>query len=124
MNVALWIVASFLAAVFLMAGGGKLVTEKKALEARMPWAADFTAAQIRRIGAVELLGAVGLILPAVLDIAPILVPIAAVGLAVTMACAVLVHLRRGDGVAAAAPAAVLGLLALFVAVGRFGPQPF
>ena len=57
-------------------------------------------------------------------IAPILTPIAATGLALTMAGAVVVHLRRGDGIAAAVPAIVLGGLSAFLAVMRFGPEAF
>jgi len=90
----------------------------------MPWVGDFTAKQVRGIGAVEVAGALGLVLPALTGIAPVLVPIAATGLVITMAAAVTVHLRRGDGVAGAAPSVVLGLLALVVAVGRFGPASF
>ena len=71
-----------------------------------------------------MLGAVGLILPALLDIAPILMPIAATGLALMMVGAVAVHLRRGDGVRHAIPAIVLGVLAVIVAAGRFGPEQF
>jgi flagellar biosynthesis component FlhA len=73
---------------------------------------------------VEVLGALGLILPAVTGIAPVLVPLAATGLAIVMVFAAAVHVRRGDGLAAAVPAIVLGLLAAFVAWGRFGPYAF
>lgn len=124
MNTALWIVAGLLAAVFLMAGVGKLAGRKEAMEERMPWVTDFSQDQIRGIGAVEVLGAIGLILPAALDIAPVLVPIAATGLTLTMVGAAVVHLRRGDGVAATMPSVVLGLLSLFVAIGRFAIEPF
>ena len=76
------------------------------------------------IGALEVAGALGLVLPAVTGIAPVLVPLAAVGLVLVMVGAVVVHLRRGDGLAGAAPAIVLGLLAVFVAWGRFGAYAF
>lgn len=124
MNVVLWIVAGLLAAAFVAAGGTKLATPRKQLEPKMPWVADATDAQVKAIGAMEVLGALGLVLPAALDIAPILTPLAAVGLALMMAGAAVVHLRRGDGIAAAVPALVLGLLSLFVAWGRFGPYAF
>lgn len=124
MNVVLWIVAGLLAAAFVAAGGTKLATPRKQLEPKMPWMADATDAQVKAIGAVEVLGALGLVLPAALDIAPVLTPLAAVGLALIMAGATVVHLRRGDGIAAAVPALVLGLLSLFVAWGRFGPYAF
>ena len=71
------------------------------------------------IGALEVAGAIGLILPWLLDIAPILTPIAALGLVLTMLGAAIVHLRRGE-TQMIVPNIVLGLLALFVALGRFG----
>lgn len=124
MNIALWIVAGLLAFSFAGAGVMKLTSSKADLLPKMPWVADFSDSQVKGIGAAELLGAIGLILPPLVDIAPILAPLAAVGLAVTMVGAVIVHLRRGDGVANAVPAAVLGALAVFVAVMRFGSEAF
>ncbi len=124
MNVALWIVAGLLAAAFLAAGAMKLTGKREQMLASMPWVADFTQPQVRAIGAVEVLGALGLVLPALIGIAPVLVAVAASGLALAMAAAVVVHVRRGDGAARLAPSAVLGLLALVVAVGRFGPAAF
>ena len=73
---------------------------------------------------VEVLGAVGLILPAVTGIAPVLVPVAATGLVIVSVLAAVMHLRRGDGVASIVPLIVLGLLAAFVAWGRFGAYAF
>jgi uncharacterized membrane protein len=124
MNVTLWIIASLLAAVFVAVGARKLATPREKLIPKMASVADFSDSQVKAVGAVEVLGAVGLILPALLDIAPILVPIAATGLALMMVGAVAVHLRRGDGVRHAIPAIVLGVLAVIVAVGRFGPEQF
>ncbi len=124
MNVVLWILAGVLAAAFLAAGGMKLATPRKQLAEKMAWAGDATDGQVKAIGGIEVLGAIGLILLAAVDIAPVLVPLAAVGLALTMAGAVVVHLRRGEGVPAAAPAIVLGILSLVVAWGRFGPYSF
>jgi VIT1/CCC1 family predicted Fe2+/Mn2+ transporter len=124
MNIALWILAGLLAAAFAAAGAMKLATPKAKLEENMPWTADATEGQVKLIGLAELLGAIGLILPAVLDIAPILVPLAATGLVITMVGAAITHIRRNDPAPATAPAVVLGILALVVAVGRFGPQAF
>ena len=124
MNIALWIIAGILAMAFAGTGFMKLTSSKEDLLPKMPWVADFSATQVRGIGVIELLGAIGLILPPLLDIAPILTPIAATGLALTMAGAVVVHLRRGDGIAAAVPAIVLGGLSAFLAVMRFGPEAF
>lgn len=124
MNIALWIIAGVLGLAFAAAGAMKLMTRKADLLPKMPWVADFSEAQVKGIGAAELLGAIGLILPPLVDIAPILAPIAAVGLALTMVGAVIVHLRRGDGFAAAIPSIVLGGLAIFVAIMRFGSESF
>lgn len=124
MNIALWVIAAVLAISFVGAGAMKLMTSKEDLLPKMPWAADFSESQIKGIGAAELAGGIGLVLPPAVDIAAILAPIAAVGLAITMAGAAVVHLRRGDGVGQAMPAAVLGALALFVAVMRFGAESF
>lgn len=124
MNVLLWIVAAALALAFLGAGLFKLTQPKENLYAKgMTYVEDYSATQVKLIGLVELLGAIGLIVPPLVGVAPILAPIAAVGLALTMVGAVLVHIRRGEG-AGTVPAIVLGLLAVFVAVGRFWIAPF
>lgn len=124
MNIALWIVAGLLAAAFLAAGLMKMTSPKAKLEPNMPWVGDFTDGQVKLIGLTEVLAAVGLILPAALDIVPILVPLAAVGLVITMVLAAVVHMRRNDPAQALVVNAVLGALALFVAIGRFGPEAF
>ena len=124
MNITLWIIASLLAAVFAAVGARKLTTPREQLIPTMALVADFSDSQVKAVAAVEVLGAVGLILPALLDIAPNLVPIAATGLALMMVGAVTVHLHSGDGVRHAIPAMVLGVLAVIVAIGRFGPERF
>jgi hypothetical protein len=78
---------------------------------------------IMTIGVLEILGALGLILPAVLDLAPILVPLAATGLALVMVGASVTHYRRGERPMIAINA-VLFVLAVIVAWGRFGPYAF
>jgi len=124
-NIALWVIAGLLAAAFLAAGITKLVKSKQALEAdpRQAWAHDFSAGAIKAIGVTEVLGALGLILPAVTGIAVVLVPLAALGLAVTMVGAIVVHLRRGERQAVVAPVLLLVMSAV-VAWGRFGPYAF
>ena len=124
MNVALWIAAGVLAAAFLAAGLLKITGKREQMVERMAWVGDYSQGQVRAIGVVEVLGAIGLILPAVTGIAPILVPLAASGLAITMVLASIMHLRRGDGVSAVVPTIVLFALAVFVAWGRFGPYAF
>jgi uncharacterized membrane protein YphA (DoxX/SURF4 family) len=96
-NQALWIVAIVLAAIFAGSGLMKLLVPKdKLLSSGQGWAQDYTPTNIRLIGVVELLGAAGLIVPAVTHIAPILVPLAAVGLAFVMVGAASLHARRKE----------------------------
>ncbi len=89
----------------------------------MAWTEDFNDGQIKGIGAVEVLGAIGLILPAALGVAEIITSLAAAGLALTMVGAAVVHLRRGEGKMVPVNV-VLGGLGAFVAVMRFGPYAF
>ncbi|GAA4623563.1 DoxX family protein [Cellulomonas oligotrophica] len=122
MHVALWVVQALLALAFLAAGGMKLTRPKDALATALPWSASWSTPALRALGAVEVLGALGLVLPGLTGIATVLTPVAAVGLAVTMAGAVVLHLRRGE-TSGAAPSLVLLLLAALVAWGRLGPWP-
>src|ERR1700724_1609570 len=97
MNLALWIVAVVLAAVF--AGSGlikELVPKDKLVTSGQGWAHDYSSTSIRLIGLAEILGAIGLVLPAAVHIAPILVPLAAVGPALVMVGAAVVHARRNE----------------------------
>ncbi len=124
MNIALWIIAGLLALAFLAAGAMKLTQPKEKLAASgMAWVEDFTPGMIKTIGALEVLGALGLILPAALGIIPVLVPIAAVGLAALMVGAAITHARRKERQMLPVNL-VLFALAVVVAVGRFGPQAF
>jgi hypothetical protein len=123
MNVLLWIVASALAALFLFAGSLKLFRSKHQLVATMGWVEDFSPGTIKLIGAAEIAGALGLILPAALDIAPILTPLAATGLAIVQLLAIPVHARRHESQLIVLNV-VLFALAAFVAVMRFGPYAF
>src|ERR1700738_4241412 len=97
-NLALWIIAGVLAFAFAGSGIIKVVQSKDKLVASPTggWAADWRPASIKLVGVAEILGAIGLILPAALHIAPILVPLAAVGLALTMVGAAVVHARRKE----------------------------
>ena len=116
----LWIVQGLLAAVFLATGLTKLTQSRAKMAAGpMRWAADVTDAQFRAIGALEVLGAIGLIVPAALGVAPILTAFAAVGLVLTMVAAIAIHRRLGETERLAVPVVVLAL-ALVVAVERFG----
>ena len=124
MNVVLWIIAGLLALAFLAAGAMKLMQPRQKLAASgMAWTEDYSDGAVKGIGALEVLGALGLILPAALGIAEILTPLAAAGLAIVMVGAAVVHARRGESKAIGAPV-VLALLALVIAVLRFGPYSF
>jgi hypothetical protein len=84
---------------------------------------DFSAGSVKAIGALEVLAAVGLVLPAALDIAPVLVPLAALGLVMIMVGAVITRIRRHEAKFMVADLVYLAL-AGFVAWGRFGPESF
>jgi uncharacterized membrane protein len=123
MNVVLWVLQGVLAAMFLMAGLMKSTQPKENLVKNLPWVEDFSAGTVRFIGVMELLAAIGLIVPAVTGIAVILTPLAATGLALMMLLAALTHVRRRE------PGAVVFTLVLLaaavvVAWGRLGPYSF
>ncbi len=119
MNIVLWVLAGLLAVAFLAAGAMKLTQPKEKLSASgMAWTDDFSPGMVKTIGALEVLAAVGLILPAVLDIAPILVPLAALGLVLLMAGAAITHLRRKEPQMIVVNLVLLALAAV-VAWGRF-----
>ena len=117
MGIALWAVQVLLAAAFLVSGATKLSQPKEKLVKNMAWVEDFSQPTVRIIGALEVLGAIGVVLPALTGILPWLTPLAALGLVLLMAGAVYTHLRREEG-SAVVPPAVLLLLAALVAVGR------
>jgi uncharacterized membrane protein YphA (DoxX/SURF4 family) len=123
MNVVLWILAGLLALAFLAAGLTKLTQPKEKLRANMAWVDDFSPGVIKGIGGLEVLAAVGLILPAALDVVPVLVPLAAVGLVVLMAGAAIAHARRKEFPMIAINLVLL-VLAAVVVWGRFGPYSF
>lgn len=109
MIVALWIVTGVFAALFAMAGSMKLITPHAKVREKMAWVEDVSPAQLKGIGAVEVLGALGLVLPAATGIAAWLTPVAAAGLFITMVVAVVLHLRRKEPFT---PSLVLGIAAL------------
>ena len=124
MNIALWIVQGLLALVFGGSGVVKATRDRKRLfDDGITWVEDFPAWAVKAIGVLELLAAVGLIVPALTGIAPLLTPLAAVGIGLLMAGAGVVHFRRGE-FAFIGVIAVLFVAAAFVAWGRFGPQAF
>src|SRR5207253_3605601 len=118
MNVALWIVQGLLAALFLFAGGAKLVMSADQMAGPVALPVWF----LRFIGVAEVLGALGLILPGLLRIRPVLTPLAAAGLVIIMIGATVYTLAAGDVAPALIPL-VVGLVAAFVAYGRWRLAP-
>ena len=118
MTYALWIVQGLLAALFLFAGGMKLVLPLEKLTGPVPLPGLF----LRFIGVAEVLGAIGLILPGLLRIRPGLTPLAAAGLVIIMIGATVLTVASGDVATALIPL-VVGLLAAFVAYGRWKLAP-
>lgn len=126
MNTALWIIQGVLAAAFLMIGGMKLMMPKAQLAGMgdmLAWTHDFTEQQIKGIGILEVLGAIGIILPPLVGILPILSPLAALGLTLVGIGAVVTHIRRNETQLALMPG-MLAVLALFVVIGRFILLPY
>ena len=122
MNIALWVVQILLALAFGMAGIMKVTQPIDKLEARMGWVKSVGPRGVRLIGSLEILGAIGLILPAVTGILPWLTPVAAACLALTMVGAMITHARRGE-YSGIGVNLVLLVLTLFVAYGRFAIIP-
>ncbi len=120
MGTALWIVQGLLAVAFIGAGSMKLLKSHDVLKAdpKMGWANDFSSGLVKFIGAGESAAALGLVLPGLTGIAPILTPLAGLGLVGLMLGAAATHLRRSETLMVVPPLA-LAALAAFVAYGRF-----
>jgi uncharacterized membrane protein YphA (DoxX/SURF4 family) len=117
MNIALWIVQVLLAGMFLMAGVMKAFQYERA-KASLPWVKDVPRPLTTFIGISELLGGLGLLLPAITGILPWLTPLAGAGLALIMILAIGFHASRREGQAIAFNSVLLAL-AVFVVYGRF-----
>jgi len=115
---ALWIVQGLLALLFLWTGGIKLILPLEELTGPIPLPGWF----VRFIGVAEVLGALGLILPRLLGIRTGLTALAAAGLVIIMIGATAITLAAGDVAMALIPL-VVGLLAAFVAYGRWRLAP-
>jgi uncharacterized membrane protein YphA (DoxX/SURF4 family) len=114
MNITLWIVQALLALAFLVSGITKVIRPSEKLRAGLP---EFHPGVIRLVSVAEILGALGLLLPGVTGIAPVLTPVAALGLAIIMVGAVATHARRKEGKSVAVNLVLL-VLTLVVAIGR------
>lgn len=122
MNIALWVIQILLALAFLAAGVPKATQPIPTLSKRLTWAKDVPAPFVRFIGVAEILGALGLILPALTGVLPWLTVAAAIGLAIVMAAAIVFHLMRGEANRIAFNIVFL-LLLLFVTYGRIVLAP-
>lgn len=118
----LWVVQVLLTAAFVMAGLMKLTTPIAELAVKMSWVNHTPAGLVRFIGGSELLGGLGLLLPAATRIKPILTPVAASALVLVMVLAAGFHLYLGEA-GLMMPSLVLGVLSAFVAWGRFAKAP-
>ena len=119
MNIVLWIVQGLLAAMFMMAGFMKLSLPKAELKEKVgSWVEDLSDSQLKLVGLLELLGAIGLVLPMAINVLPVLSPVAALGLGLTMIGALILHLKRKEG-NKVAPNIILFALSIFVVIGRF-----
>jgi uncharacterized membrane protein YphA (DoxX/SURF4 family) len=104
MNIVLWVLRIVLAVAFLGAGATKLLQPKVKLRERMAWVDDFSGTMVKAIGAAEVVGAIGLLIPA-------LTPFAAAGLVIIMVGAVITHIRRKEGPMVFPPLVLLALSA-------------
>ena len=127
MNITLWILQGFLAVLFLVFGYMRVIKSKDELKEiggeKMKWVDDISDSNLKLIGILEVLAAIGLILPQLTGILPWLVPLAAFGLVLTMIGAVIFHQLRGDGPKAIVQVIILLVMAAFTTYGRFDSIP-
>ena len=121
MNIGLWILQVCLSVLFITFGYMKLVKSKDELKGMdtLHYVDDFSERNLKLIGILEVLGGIGLILPQLTDILPWLVTLSSFGLVITMLVAMIVHLRRGDGLKSVMINIILMLMASFITYGRF-----
>jgi len=123
-DVAIWAASLALAAIVVAAGLEKLLVPYRQLKTRRPWVADADPRGVKALGAAEVAGGIGVIVPALTGIAAPLTPIAAACLAVLMLGALAVEVRHHREVQGLAlPLATL-VLALAVGIGRVAAGPF
>lgn len=122
MDIVAWVLQVLLAVLFGMAGLMKATQPKEKLATNLVWVEDFSAGQVKIIGILEVLAAIGLIVPAVTKILPQLTGWAAVGLVLTMIGAMIVHYRRGEMVGIGMNAVLL-IMAAVVAYIRLVALP-
>jgi putative oxidoreductase len=122
LHIGLWVVQGLLGVAFLLAGLGHVASPIEQLSAQNPWMTGTMGQFVRFIGTAELLGGLGVILPAATRIKPSLTPLAALGLTTVMVLAAITHAVRGEFFMVVVNA-VLGGMAAFVAWGRWRKAP-
>ncbi|WP_345520778.1 DoxX family protein [Nocardioides conyzicola] len=123
-NTWLWILAGFLAALFLGTGVLKLTRSREEIVAEgLTWAEDYTEPQLRALGWAEVLGAVGLVVPPLVGVG-IVTPVAATCLTLLTAGALVVHVRRREFLPDALRTIALVVMCAALAYWRFGPHAF
>lgn len=126
MSIALWVITGLLATAFSAGGITQLLLTKeryRAIGSSQHWVDDFGAGHIKAIAVIKLVGVIGLVVPPLAGIAPILSPIAACGLMLLMAGAATTRFRRNEWALMASDTAYLAAFA-FLAWGRFALAPF
>ncbi|HWB62181.1 MAG TPA: DoxX family protein [Chitinophagales bacterium] len=118
MNTILWVLQGLLAVMFSMAGIMKATQPVEKLSEKMPWVKDYSAFMVRFVGVAELLGGIGLVVPWLTGIMPVLTPVAAVALCLVMVLAAIYHARHNEWKAISFNF-VLFAIAAFIAYGRF-----
>ena len=122
MNAVLWLLQILLALAFLVLGLLKVTRSRERLLRVAGWVEDFPEGVVRAVGVLELLGAIGVVLPGILGVAGVLVPVAALGLAVLLVGAIVTHLLRGEQDELGLPVALI-VAAAVVAAGRLSAWP-
>lgn len=112
LNIALWLAQFVLAAAYGLFGSMKATQPLDQLATMMQWIPDFPVWFVRGLGVVEVLGAIGLILPSLTRIQPRLTVVAALLILVHQGCAIALHLSKGE-------ASVLGLNMVLIALAAF-----
>jgi len=120
MNNILWIGQCVVALAFVASGIMKIVVPREKLLAKMKFFASWSRVTIKLLGTAELLGGMGLVAPGAVHILPALTPVAAICLAILMGGAIKTHVDLGERPVAPA---VLGAMALLIALGRFAVVP-
>jgi uncharacterized membrane protein len=118
LHLALWVAQVVLAASFIWAAGMKLFQPVSKLAAMWPWVLHVADNLVKFTGIVDLLGAIGLIIPSLLRIKPKLTAIASIGIIVLMIAASVFHIARGEALVIGVNIA-FAVIAAFIAWGRF-----